>query len=358
MAASSTLHLANVGKLDGTRWAVRSVTVTIAPGEFFTLLGPPGSGKSTLVRLMAGFLEPDVGAIFIDGLAVAGMPPWKRDLGLVVTHDALWPHLSVHEHIAFGLRERRVPAGELRERVEAALRMLGLDGLERRRPAQLSGGQRQRLALARTLVLQPRALLLDEPLECLDAPLRARMRDELRRLHGELGITTVYATHDQAEAMALSTRIAVLDRGELIQVGAPADVYRRPKTRFVGELLGAANLLPGRVTTGPSARVVKVKDGLTLTVAGSELEDGADVVCLVRPESIQRAPPEARHPNRIYATVASAVYLGGRWDCELALAGGLTLRAELPAAPAAPRVGEVVTVVVPPDEIVVLADGV
>jgi ABC-type Fe3+/spermidine/putrescine transport system ATPase subunit len=353
---SASIHLANVGKLYGRQWAVRGVTLTIAAGEFFTLLGPSGCGKTTLLRMIAGFIDPDAGGILIDGRSVAGVPPWQRDLGLVFQHYALWPHLSVFEHVAFGLRERRVPAAELAERVAGALRMVGLEGLERRRPSQLSGGQQQRVALARTLVLRPRALLLDEPLSNLDARLRAQMRVELRRLHGELGITTVYVTHDQEEAMALSTRIAVLDRGEVAQVGAPAEVYRRPRTRFVGEFLGAANLLGGRLETRQSARVVKVKDGLTLTIGGSELHDGVPVVCLVRPESIQRAPADARHPNRIYATLTSAVYLGGRWDCELSLAGGVTLRAEIPAGPPEPKPGEVLTVIVPPDDIIVLPE--
>jgi ABC-type Fe3+/spermidine/putrescine transport system ATPase subunit len=355
---AASIELANVGKLYGTHWAVRGVTLAVAPGEFFTLLGPSGCGKTTVLRMIAGFLEPDAGGIFLDGISMAGVPPWKRDLGLVFQHYALWPHLDVFEHVAFGLRERRVPPAEIRQRVAEALRMVGLEGLEARRPAQLSGGQQQRVALARTLVTRPRALLLDEPLSNLDARLRAQMRVELRRLHQELGITTVYVTHDQEEAMALSTRIAVLDRGEVVQVGAPADVYRRPRTRFVAEFLGAANLLPGCLESRAGGRVVRVKDGLTLAVADSDLPDGSPVVCMIRPEGVQRAVGDVRHPNRIFATVVSAVYLGGRWDCELALTGGLALRAEIPAGAAAPpRAGDVVTVIVPPEEILVLPEG-
>ncbi|MBI4247226.1 MAG: ABC transporter ATP-binding protein [Candidatus Rokubacteria bacterium] len=354
--AAASIDLANVGKLYGTLWAVRGVTLNVAPGEFFTLLGPSGCGKTTVLRMIAGFVAPDAGQILLDGASVAGVPPWRRDLGLVFQHYALWPHLTVFEHAAFGLRERRLPRDEIRQRVAATLAMVGLDGLEARRPSQLSGGQQQRVALARTLVLRPRALLLDEPLSNLDARLRAQMRVELRRLHQELGITTVYVTHDQEEALALSTRVAVFDRGEVIQVGTPAEVYRRPRTRFVAEFLGAANLLPGRLETGPSGPVVRVKDGLTLTVANATVPAGGPVFCLVRPEAIQRAPADARHPNRIFATVASVVYLGGRWDCELALAGGLALRAEMPAAAGAapPRPGELVTVIVPPEDIIVL----
>jgi ABC-type Fe3+/spermidine/putrescine transport system ATPase subunit len=357
VAAAASIELTAVGKLYGTQWAVRGVTLSVAPGEFFTLLGPSGCGKTTVLRMIAGFAEPDVGEIRLAGQPVAGVAPWRRDLGLVFQHYALWPHLTVFEHVAFGLRERRVPGAELRARVQEALELVGLQGLEARRPSQLSGGQQQRVALARTLVLRPRALLLDEPLSNLDARLRAQMRVELRRLHRELGITTVYVTHDQEEAMALSSRLAVLDRGEVIQVGTPAEVYRRPRTRFVAEFLGAANLLPGRFEAGPTVQAVVLDDGVGLTVSGVELEHGTPVLCLVRPAVIQRAAPEARVANRLFATVVGAVYLGGRWDCELALAGGLVLRAELPAggAPAAPRAGEIIPVTIPPEDIIVLA---
>ena len=356
--ASASIELQGVGKLYGAHWAVRGVSLRVAPGEFFTLLGPSGCGKTTVLRMIAGFADPDLGEIRLDGEPVAGVPPWRRDLGLVFQSYALWPHLDVFEHVAFGLRERRVPAAEIRRRVEEALALVGLEGLEGRRPSQLSGGQQQRVALARTLVVRPRALLLDEPLSNLDARLRAQMRLELRRLHQDLGITTLYVTHDQEEAMALSTRVALLDRGEVIQVGPPADVYRRPRTRFVAEFLGAANLVPGRLAIGPGVQMVQLRDGLTLTVSGVELGDGTPVLCVVRPEAIQRAAPDARVPNRLFATVESAVYLGGRWDCELSLAGGLTLRAQLPASAAGtpPKPGELLTVAIPPEDLVVLPE--
>ncbi len=354
----ASIELVAVGKLYGAQWAVRGVSLRVGPGEFFTLLGPSGCGKTTVLRLVAGFVEPDTGRILLDGRPVAGVPPWRRDLGLVFQHYALWPHLTVFEHVAFGLRERRLPGGEVRARVAEALRMVGLEGLERRRPSQLSGGQQQRVALARTLVLRPRALLLDEPLSNLDARLRAQMRGELRRLHRELGITTLFVTHDQEEAMALSTRIGVLDRGEIVQVGTPAEVYGRPRTRFVAEFLGAANLLPGRLESSPAGRVVRTKDGLVLTVGATDLSDGTPVVCLIRPESLQRARGELPGANRIVATLASAVYLGGRWECELTLASGVVLRAEVPAAggTAPPRTGEMLLVTVPPEDIIVLAE--
>jgi ABC-type Fe3+/spermidine/putrescine transport system ATPase subunit len=336
---------------------VRGVSATVAPGEFFTLLGPSGCGKTTVLRLIAGFLSPDEGEIRLDGRSVAGVPPWRRDLGLVFQNYALWPHLSVFEHVAFGLRERKRPKAEIRARVEVALTMVGLAGLGGRRPSQLSGGQQQRVALARTLVVEPRALLLDEPLSNLDATLRAQMRVELRRLQRELGITTVYVTHDQEEAMALSTRIAVLDRGALVQLGTPLEVYRRPRTRFVADFLGGANVLPG--VLDPGGRTVRLAGGLALTVDKTDIRAGASVFCLIRPETVRLlAGAAADAPNRFTGRIASAVFLGGRHDCEIALADGLTLRAEVPASGAtvAPFPGDPTVVVVSPEDIIVMGE--
>jgi ABC-type Fe3+/spermidine/putrescine transport system ATPase subunit len=351
---AAEIDLREVGKRYGALWAVRDVSLTVVPGEFFTLLGPSGCGKTTVLRMIAGFLEPDAGEIRLDGRSVAGLPPWKRDLGLVFQNYALWPHLNVFEHVAFGLRERRTPRAELRERVEDALRMVGLEALAARRPAQLSGGQQQRVALARTLVLRPRALLLDEPLSNLDARLRAQMRTELRRLHRQLGITTVYVTHDQEEAMALSTRLAVLDHGAVVQVGSPAEIYRRPRTRFVADFLGAANLLEGMID-GPGR--VRLSGNLILPVGPATPGRGA-VVCLIRPEAVGMGAAGDGGPGRLPATVVGAVYLGGRYDCDLSLPGGERLRAEVPAGAgrAAPRPGEEVTVAIDPDDVVILAN--
>ena len=355
---TASIDLTGVGKRYGATWALRDVSLRVQPGEFFTLLGPSGCGKTTALRLVAGFLDPDEGEILIDGASVAGVPPWRRDLGLVFQSYALWPHLSVFEHVAFGLRERRVPRAERIARTREALRLVSLEGFEDRRPSQLSGGQQQRVALARTLVLRPRALLLDEPLSNLDAKLRAQMRVELRRLHRELGITTVFVTHDQAEAMALSSRVAVFDRGAVIQIGTPAEVYRRPRTRFVAEFVGAANLLPGRVERAAGGCLIRIGDGVALHVADAPGGDGARVLCVVRPEAIRRAAADTREPNRLGATVASAVYLGGRHECELTLGGGLLLRAELTthSGADAPQPGETLTVAVAPEDVVVLIE--
>ena len=354
MTGTASVELLGVGKSYGPVWALRGVSLRVEPGEFFTLLGPSGCGKTTALRLVAGFLDPDEGEIRIGDAAVKGVPPWRRDLGLVFQNYALWPHLSVFDHVAFGLRERRVPRGERLARVREALRLVNLEGYEDRRPSQLSGGQQQRVALARTLVLRPRALLLDEPLSNLDATLRAQMRVELRRLHRELGITTVFVTHDQAEAMALSTRVAVFDRGAVIQVGTPAEVYRRPRTRFVAEFLGAANLLSGRIDGGR----VNVGGGLSLAAADLGSRDGAPVSCVVRPEAIQRVADDAAVPNRLGATVVSAVYLGGRHECELLLDAGLSVRAELAAhgGAEAPKPGDRLTVAVAPEDVILLLE--
>ncbi|HMH77535.1 MAG TPA: ATP-binding cassette domain-containing protein, partial [Candidatus Udaeobacter sp.] len=196
----SEVRMENVGKRYGEHWAVQDVSISIRPGEFYTLLGPSGCGKTTLLRLLAGFITPDTGRIIVDDEAIDPVPPWKRNLGMVFQHYALWPHLSVFENVAFGLRERGLSGAALTTRVAAALDQVGLAGFEARRPSQLSGGQQQRVALARTLIVKPRLLLLDEPLSNLDAVLRSQMRLELARLHRDVGITTIYVTHDQAEA--------------------------------------------------------------------------------------------------------------------------------------------------------------
>jgi iron(III) transport system ATP-binding protein len=221
--------------------------VTVEPGEFFALLGPSGSGKSTLLRLIAGFAEAQAGRIVIGGRDVTSVPPWKRNVGLVFQSYALWPHMSVARNVAFGLEERRLPRDEVRRRSEAALELVGLAGYGARRPSQLSGGQQQRVALARTLAVEPQVLLLDEPLSNLDAKLRVQMRRELRRLHERLGITTIFVTHDQEEAMTICDRIAVLDQGVVQQVGTPVELFDYPANPFVAQFVGSVNLFEGAI---------------------------------------------------------------------------------------------------------------
>ncbi|MEO5692674.1 MAG: ABC transporter ATP-binding protein, partial [Usitatibacter sp.] len=226
----------------GKTRVLRDVSLTVEPGEFFALLGPSGSGKSTLLRLIAGFNQHQSGQLLIGGRDVTGTPPWKRNVGMVFQNYALWPHMTVAKNVAFGLEERKLPRDEVKRRAEAALELVGLTGYGDRRPNQLSGGQQQRVALARTLAIEPQVLLLDEPLSNLDARLRVQMRRELLRLHRRLGITTIFVTHDQEEAMTICDRIAVLEQGVIQQIGTPLELFDRPVNRFVAQFVGSVNL--------------------------------------------------------------------------------------------------------------------
>jgi len=248
-----------IGLAYGTNQVLKDITLAIQPGEFFALLGPSGSGKSTLLRLIAGFNQHNRGRLLVDGRDITGVPPHARNIGMVFQSYALWPHMTVYDNVAFGLVERRVARNEIRRRVGEALALVGLTDYAARRPNQLSGGQQQRVALARTIVIEPQVLLLDEPLSNLDKKLREQMRLELKRLQRKLGITTIFVTHDQEEAMTTADRMAVLDAGVLQQVGSPRDLYDVPANRFVAEFVGNTNVLAGR---GDPARQIFVADGL------------------------------------------------------------------------------------------------
>jgi len=331
---SSEVRLEGVGKRYGEIWAVRDVTLTVLPGEFFTLLGPSGCGKTTLLRMIAGFARPGAGRILVDGEPIDAVPPWKRDVGLVFQHYALWPHLTVYENVAFGLRERRLPRAEIALKVSAALSQVGLEGFEARRPSQLSGGQQQRVALARTLAVQPRLLLLDEPLSNLDAQLRAQMRVELARLQRDLAITTIYVTHDQSEALALSNRVAVLQSGSVVQEGTPEDIYRRPRSRFAAEFVGAANLLPVQVVELRETGVlVDAVGGARLPVPAdpARWRTGARALLCLRPEALRIEEAALGRETGFFATVVSRVFEGDRHIYEVKVGEGTLLRVELPA---------------------------
>jgi iron(III) transport system ATP-binding protein len=248
-----------IGLAYGNTQVLKDITLAIEPGEFFALLGPSGSGKSTLLRLVAGFNQHNRGRLLVDGRDITGVPPHARNIGMVFQSYALWPHMTVFDNVAFGLVERRVARGEIRRRVADALALVGLTEYGERRPNQLSGGQQQRVALARTIVIEPQVLLLDEPLSNLDKRLREQMRVELKRLQRKLGITTIFVTHDQEEAMTTADRMAVLDGGMLQQIGSPRDLFDTPANRFVAEFVGNTNVLSGR---GDAARRVFVADGL------------------------------------------------------------------------------------------------
>ncbi|WP_173025246.1 MULTISPECIES: ABC transporter ATP-binding protein [unclassified Acidovorax] len=232
----------------GTTEVLRDVTLTIEPGEFFALLGPSGSGKSTLLRLIAGFNQHQRGELLVDGQDITGTPPHARNIGMVFQNYALWPHMTVWDNVAFGLVERRESRDAIRRKVGAVLELVGLSQYAKRRPGQLSGGQQQRVALARTVVIEPKLLLLDEPLSNLDKQLRVQMREELKNLQRKLGLTTIFVTHDQEEAMTTADRMAVLDKGILQQIGSAAGLYDFPHNRFVAGFVGTANVLEGRVT--------------------------------------------------------------------------------------------------------------
>jgi len=256
------IEIEGVNLAYGANVVLRDISLSIAPGEFFALLGPSGSGKSTLLRLLAGFNRANAGRVRIAGIDVAALPPWQRDVGMVFQNYALWPHLTVGENVAFGLEERRWPRERIRERVRAVLDLVSLAGYDDRRPGQLSGGQQQRVAIARTLAIEPRVLLLDEPLSNLDAKLRASTGLELKRLQRRLGITTMFVTHDQQEAMTIADRLAVLDQGVIQQVGTPRELYDAPVNRFVAGFVGSINLYAGHVQTGAAGTSTVEVDGL------------------------------------------------------------------------------------------------
>jgi ABC-type Fe3+/spermidine/putrescine transport system ATPase subunit len=313
---ATEVQLVDLRKAFGETEAVKKVSLTIERGDFFTFLGPSGCGKTTVLRMIAGFARPDHGKILFDQVEMNEVPPWKRDVGMVFQNYALWPHLSVYDNVAFGLRERDLSKTVVSERTGRALAMVNLKGLERRKPSELSGGQQQRVALARTLVIEPRLLLLDEPLSNLDAKLRIQMRQELVRIQKDLGITSIYVTHDQEEALTLSTRIAVMSKGNVVQVGTPKEIYENPKSQEVADFVGTSNFFISEVIGKIGDRIrVKTEQGFLLIVGGQEESSpaiGAKVLLNIRPESIALSLSDEIRPeeNRIPGIVRTSAYLG------------------------------------------------
>src|SRR5437870_910527 len=309
------IALEDVGKRFGKVGAVQGVTLEIGDGEFFSLLGPSGCGKTTTLRMIAGFEVPDEGRISLQGRDVTAVAPNRRPVNMVFQQYALFPHMSIYDNVAFGLKVKRVPRGEHAGRIREILRVVELESLERRRPRQLSGGQQQRVALARALVNRPAALLLDEPLGALDVKLRKQMQLELKRIQHELGTTFVYVTHDQEEALAMSDRIAVMNGGLVEQIGAPREIYEHPQTAFVADFIGSLNAIELRVDelVGGYA-VMRVGEGQRVVVAvGSGIRTGDSFRVSVRPERVQIGPagsPAADGGSRLEGTVADLVYLG------------------------------------------------
>ena len=341
--------------------AVDDVSLDIAEGEFFSLLGPSGCGKTTTLRMIGGFELPTAGRIELRGRDVTNDPPDKRPVNMVFQNYALFPHLNVGDNIAFGLRRKNVDKDQIRRRVAEALELVHLTGYDKRKPNQLSGGQQQRVALARALVNRPNVLLLDEPLGALDLKLRKALQTELKRVQSEVGITFVYVTHDQEEALTMSDRIAVMNRGKVEQLGSPEELYERPVTRFVADFIGTTNLLTGFVEAADGAAgtaFVRLEGGDACVVAGKGLEIGRTVELSVRPESvfIKAANGTApAGPDPIKATVEQVAYLGGNVQYQVRTSGGLTITALAPKTGQRLPVGSDVDVAWPPAEALVLA---
>jgi len=330
--------------------AVDALDLAVYEGEFLALLGPSGCGKTTTLSLIAGFVEPTAGRIVIDGEDVTGRPAHLRGLGVVFQSYALFPHLSVRENVAFALRERRMPAAEVERRVGEALELVRLDRAGRQRPGELSGGMQQRVALARALVYRPRVLLLDEPLAALDRKLREGMRDELRAIQRSVGITTVFVTHDQAEALGLADRIAVMSRGRIEQLGPPREIYERPATRFVADFIGASTVLRACAVAADRVTVA----GATLRVAGGPRAPGADVELAIRPERVRLAA--SADANVLEARIEGLVYQGAQTEVTARLADGQRVLVFVTEpAPVPLTAGQTVRLHLPADAFMLLA---
>jgi iron(III) transport system ATP-binding protein len=352
------VSLRSLTKRYGDVGAVEGLSLDLEPGELLALLGPSGCGKTTTLRLVAGFLAPEAGEIWVGDRCLSSparvVPPERRRMAMIFQSYALWPHMTVAQNVAYGLRFKPgLPRGDREARVREMLRVVQLGGYEARYPGELSGGQQQRVAVARALVVEPEILLLDEPLSNLDANLREEMRFEIRRLHETFGITTLYVTHDQGEAMVISDRIAVLRAGTVAQVGTADELYHRPRTRFVAEFIGRTNVLEGTATAADAVR----HGALTLRVAPAALVPGAPVTLSVRPHQVRLGAFGVDGASGFRGTVRRAAFLGDSVDYEVAVAGSdVVLRAS--AAPA-PRfeVGAAVGVSIDPGACVVLQDA-
>lgn len=331
------VRLINVTKRFGDVVAVCDVSLAIAPGEFFFILGPSGCGKTTLLRLIAGFINPDDGEIWFGDRLMNGVPPHKRNAAMVFQNYALFPHMTVFENVAYGLRLRRLSKREIIERVERCLELVKMTEAKWRYPGQLSGGQQQRVALARALIVQPDVILLDEPLSNLDAQLRKEMRYELKQIHSQLRITTIYVTHDQKEALAMADRIAVMRSGKVVQVGKPLELYRKPANKYVAEFIGDANVVEGIIQNVEGNKVLlRTPFCLIECHCDSEINLGSGMRATVafRPEALQVVSAEKARPtlgaNEVLANVVDVTYMGSEEILELSVRhpqGELRLRA-------------------------------
>jgi spermidine/putrescine transport system ATP-binding protein len=329
MAGGGEVRLVSLTKTFGETVAVDGIDLTVRSGEFFSLLGPSGCGKTTTLRMIAGFERPTAGQILLDGVDVAQVPPHKRSVNTVFQSYALFPHLNVHDNVAFGLRFRDFTKAEKQSRVQQALSLVHLAGFDRRRPTQLSGGQQQRVALARALILEPKVLLLDEPLGALDAKLRKALQVELKALQEEIGITFIYVTHDQEEALTMSDRLAVMDAGRIEQIGPPREVYEEPSSAYVADFLGVSNLMDA-IVDGRENGVVRIRLGdFKLLAATGDLSAVGSVKVTIRPERVRLEPREAtpvsgreEADNCVPGMVERLVFLGSSMQILARLATG------------------------------------
>ncbi|HTR88288.1 MAG TPA: ABC transporter ATP-binding protein [Reyranella sp.] len=339
---SGELRVEGVSKRFGDVLALDRVSLDIARGELLTILGPSGSGKTTLLKIVAGFERPDGGAVKVDGADITSLPPARRDIGMVFQNYALFPHLTVSGNVAFPLEMRGVPKAEIDRRVGEALAMVELAGYGQRLPKQLSGGQQQRVALARAIVFNPRLLLLDEPFGALDRKLRETMQLEVRRLQRRLGLTTIFITHDQEEALVLSDRIAVMNKGAIQQVAGTTEIYERPANDFVADFVGESNIFHGTLT---EPGYVSLEGGRRVQINSGPMAVGRRLGVLMRPERFVGGA------NTFVGEVREAVYLGSSFKLRLACNDGLELVVRQPARGKLPEAGERVTVAIDPDAI-------
>ena len=361
--ADYDVELRDVTKRFGGAVAVDGVSLGVEQGQFLTLLGPSGCGKTTTLRMIGGFELPDGGEVYLRGEPMGRRPPYRRDTSMVFQNYALFPHMSIADNIGYGLKERKIAKDEIKKRVEAMLQLVALPGLGDRKPRQLSGGQQQRVALARSLVIEPTVLLLDEPLGALDLKLRRHMQLELKSIQDRVGITFIYVTHDQEEALTMSDRIAVMNAGKVEQYGSAEEIFERPTTRFVADFMGAENILDGEVVDadGGSSRLRVA--GALLTVPDFSMRPGAGVSVMIRPEKPRLVPAGnggvTEHDVAWEGKVASRVYKGSSVTYRLALASGDELVVAVPHGAEATgfETGDPVRALLRPDDAVVIPGG-
>lgn len=356
-----SVQLVNLTKKFGRTIAIQNINLKIKEGELLTLLGPSGCGKTTTLRCIAGFVRPDKGEVYLNGRPITHLPPERRGVGLVFQNYALWPHMTIYDNLAFGLQMKKVSKSEIKERIEKALATIRLEGFEKRYPRQLSGGQQQRVALARALIIEPNILLLDEPLSNLDAQLREEMRFEVRELQGRLGITTVYVTHDQAEALVLSDRIVILNEGKIMQVGTPKEIYSRPSNKFVAGFVGITSFVEGLVEAFDQEKefaAIKTKDNLVLYGYTNNVTVGQRVTVAIRPEHIklfkEKVEKTKEEENILRGKILQASYLGNVNDYRIKV-GDWVIRTSV-VTESVFKIGEEVYVIFSPENIAIMPE--